>query len=91
MAHADLFRHAVSSQDVGLESERVQIVGRGKEVEFEIDQRRADIFDGGEALVEGARRKESMQQILRDGFIPTPADCFPALGFLRNDVLPRTV
>ena len=51
-----------------LEFRDVEIFSRGQFVEIEIDQRGRDIFDGGEALIEGARRLELLDQRFRHGF-----------------------
>ena len=48
-----------------LEGGRVDVLGPGERVEVEIDQRRGDELDRGEALVEGARGDQLVDQRLR--------------------------
>lgn len=53
MAQHDFGWHTDAGQRVVLEFLHIEVLGGRQRMEFQIDQRRADIFHCGEALIEG--------------------------------------
>ena len=58
VAHDDLLWHANARKRLALETVDVEVVGPLQEMKIEVDQCRCNVFHGGKALVEGARRGE---------------------------------
>ena len=50
---------------VALELADVELAGIAQRMDIEIDQRAGGVFDRGEALVEGARRQQAVEQRFR--------------------------
>ena len=64
--HGDLRRHADALERVGLERHDIEsVLAAARQVQRHVDDGRGGVFDGGEALVEGPRRQEALQQLLR--------------------------
>ncbi len=66
VAHHDLRRHADAGERRLLKGGDVEAVAHRLRMEVEIDQRRGDVFHRGEALVEGLRPLDLLDQRVRD-------------------------
>ena len=62
VTHADRVGHADPLEFLALERDDIDLVGRGIEMQLQVDQRRGGVFDGRPALIEPARFEELVDE-----------------------------